>query len=137
VIVADTGAVVALLDADDRHHAVLRATFEQDRRAWLLPWAILPEVDYLALTQLGQVVEDAFVDDVTSGAFVVDWGKPGDLERARELNRRYRALKLGLVDTIVMAIAERRRAHAIATLDERHFAAVKLRAQPKLLPRDG
>ena len=94
-------------------------------------------MDYLALTQLGQVVEDAFVDDVTSGAFVVDWGKPGDLERARELNRRYRALKLGLVDTIVMAIAERRRAHAIATLDERHFAAVKLRVQPKLLPRDG
>src|SRR5262249_59859861 len=49
VIVADTGAILALLDADDRHHATLRAPLEHDRRAWLLPWAVLPEVDHLAL----------------------------------------------------------------------------------------
>jgi predicted nucleic acid-binding protein len=137
VIVADTGAIVALLDADDRHHDVLRTIFERDRRAWILPWAILPEVDYLAMTQLGQTVEEWFLDDVASGAFAVDWSKPGDLERALDLNRRHRSLELGLVDTIVMAVAERRRARAIATLDERDFGGVKLRVPLKLLPRDG
>ena len=30
MIVADTGAVVALIDADDRHHASLREVFEAD-----------------------------------------------------------------------------------------------------------
>jgi predicted nucleic acid-binding protein len=136
VIVADTGAILALLDADDRHHATLRALFERDRRAWVIPWAVLPEVDYLALTQLGRVVEQAFLDDVADGAFVIDWGVARDLERARELDRRYRSLQLGLVDTIVMAMAERREAAAIATLDERYFGAVTLRGKPRLLPRD-
>ena len=35
-----------------------------------------------------------------------------------------------------MAIAARRRATAIATLDVRHFGAVKIAGAPKLLPRD-
>jgi hypothetical protein len=35
-----------------------------------------------------------------------------------------------------MAVAERRRARAIATLDTRHFGAVALRTKPRLLPRD-
>jgi predicted nucleic acid-binding protein len=29
MIVADTGAVVALVDADDRHHLLLRSLFER------------------------------------------------------------------------------------------------------------
>ena len=45
MIVADTSAIVALIDADDQHHRVLRRLFEADRTEWLLPWAILPEVD--------------------------------------------------------------------------------------------
>jgi hypothetical protein len=35
-----------------------------------------------------------------------------------------------------MAMAERLRAAAIATLDVRHFGAVSLRGHPKLVPRD-
>jgi predicted nucleic acid-binding protein len=136
VIVADTGAILALLDADDIHHAALRALFEQAPRAWRLPWAILPEVDYLAAKNLGGGVAERFLDDIASGAFAVEWGEPADLERARALHRRYRSLRFGLVDAVVMAVAERRRASAIATLDLRHFGAVKLRGNPKLVPRD-
>jgi predicted nucleic acid-binding protein len=47
-----TGAVVALLDADDRHHATLKDIYLSDPEAWILPWAILPEVAYLAGTHL-------------------------------------------------------------------------------------
>jgi hypothetical protein len=35
-----------------------------------------------------------------------------------------------------MAVAERIRARAIATLDLRHFGAVAIRGRPRLLPRD-
>ena len=59
-----------------------------------------------------------------------------DLVRGAEIARRHRALRLGLVDSVVMAVAERRKAAAIATVDLRHFAAVKLRHRPALLPRD-
>ncbi len=136
MIVADTGAVVALIDADDRHHGRLRALYEARPDAWLLPWAILPEVDYLLASQVGPRAEEAFLDDLAAGRWAVAWGHEADLVRARELHRRHRALRLGLVDGVVMAVAERLGAEAIATLDERDFRAVKLKRTIPLLPRD-
>ena len=103
---------------------------------WVLPWAILPEVDYLVAAELGSRAQEAFVGDLAEGAFVVEFGKDADLARAHAIGRKYRTLALGLVDTIVMATAERLKADAIATLDLRHFGAVKLAGSPRLLPRD-
>jgi hypothetical protein len=40
------------------------------------------------------------------------------------------------VDAIVIATATRLKAGAIATLDLRHFAAITIPGNPKLLPRD-
>jgi predicted nucleic acid-binding protein len=136
VIVADTGAIVALVDADDRHHHPLRRLFESEPDSWLLPWAILPEVDYLLAEHVGARAQERFASDLASGAWVIEWGDPGDLVRGQEIARRHRALRLGLVDTVVMATAERRGASAIATTDIRHFGVVKLRGSPRLLPRD-
>lgn len=136
MIVADTGAIIALIDADDRHHAALRALFEEDPDAWVLPWAVLPEVDYLLAAHIGADVQDAFSADLAARAYSVEWGGESDLERADELSRRYRSLRLGLVDAAVIAVAERLGADAIATLDLRHFAAVEIAGEPKLLPRD-
>jgi predicted nucleic acid-binding protein len=134
MIVADTGAILALIDADDKHHAAISRAFEPDR--WTIPWAVLPEVDYLVATHLGARAEEAFLADVADGAFSIEWGREDDVQRARELCAKYRALKMGLVDGVVMAIAERIKAEAIATLDVRHFGAVKLRIPCRLLPRD-
>ena len=136
MIIADTGAIVALLDADDRHHDQLRSLFAEHPSRWVLPWAILPEVDYIAREHLGERVARAFLGDLVAGAFVVEWGHERDLERAREIDARHAALRLGLVDAVVIAIAERRHADAIATLDLRHFAAVRIRGGPRLVPRD-
>lgn len=136
MIVADTGAVIALLDADDTHHGRLRALFSERPSRWLLPWAILPEVDYLAREHLGVRVARAFLADLAAGAFTVEWGRDADVDRARELDARHAALGLGLVDGVVMAVAERRKAEAIATLDLRHFGSVRLRGVSRLLPRD-
>lgn len=135
-IVADTGAILALLDRGDVHHAALRALFDEDPNAWILPWAILPEVDYLAARELGPPAAMAFLDDVADGSFRVDWGRDSDVDRAREICHQYAALQPGLVDAVVMAVAERWSAGAIATLDLRHFGAVTLASTPKLFPRD-
>ncbi|MBI2833888.1 MAG: PIN domain-containing protein [Acidobacteria bacterium] len=136
MIVADTGAILALIDRSDRHHADLKALYDEDPDDWLLPWAVLPEVDYLLGSQLGRAAQDAFLSDLAEGVFHIDWGSDADLARAAEIHRRYRSLNLGLVDAAVITIAERRRAQAIATLDLRHFGAVSIRGTPRLLPRD-
>lgn len=136
MVVADTGAVIALVDRDDRHHQALRKIFENDPQSWVLPWAIVPEVDHLVSTRLGPAVARAFRSDLAGGLFSVEWGEAADLVRGAELDRLYADLELGLVDGVVMAVAERLRAEAIATLDLRDFAAVELKGSPRLLPRD-
>lgn len=136
MIVADTGAVYALVDSRDQNHQVLRALFESDPDAWVLPWAVIPEVDYLLGKRLGARVEEAFLGDLAEGRFAVAWGDEGDLLEAHRICRRHRSLRLGLVDAVVMAVAERLGAAAIATLDVRDFGAVKLKGEPKLYPRD-
>lgn len=136
MIVADTGAIVALVDADDRHHRALRSAYERDPDAWVLPWAILPEVDYLLAEHVGSRAADAFRADLATGAYAVEWGDETDLIRADALSRRHRALRLGLVDGVVISVAERLAAAAIATLDLRHFGAVEIKGRPALWPRD-
>ena len=136
MIVADTGAILALIDADDRHHLALRRLFEKDPQAWVLPWAVLPEVDYLLASHVGARAEAAFLSDLAASVFHVEWGEDADLARAHELSRRYRGLKLGLADGVVIAVAERLQSDAIATLDLRHFGAVAIHGRPRLLPRD-
>jgi predicted nucleic acid-binding protein len=136
MIVADTGAVLALLDADDRHHAALRRLFEAHPDEWVLPWAVLPEIDYLVGAHLGARAQALWLEDLAAGAYAVEWGRLSDLDAAQRIDRRYRALRLGLVDAVVVAVAERLRAEAIATLDVKHFAAVRIKGDPRLLPRD-
>jgi uncharacterized protein len=136
MIVADTSAVVALIDSDDRHHASVRSLHERTRGEWLLPWAVLAEVDYIVGTRIGRRAQEAFIADLVDGALPIEWGEPSDLARAGDLCETYRSMRLGLVDGVVVAVAERLRARAIATLDIRHFGAIAIRCRPRLLPRD-
>jgi uncharacterized protein len=136
LIVADTSAIVALLDLDDRWHRTVRKLFEAARDDWVLPWAVLPEVDYMLLSNRGGKAQRAFHDDLVNGAFVVEWGTSADLVRARNLHAKYATLDLGLTDGVVVSVAERLGADAIATLDVRHFGALAIKGRPKILPRD-
>lgn len=138
MIVADTGGLLALLDADDRHHRAVLDCFEEEGHRWVLPWAILPELDYLATQYLGARVALDFTRDVAGGAFRVERYLAEDMKRAVTIQTAHAGLKLGLVDTVVMAQAIRLRASAIVTLDARHFRAVRLgiRPPPRLVPLD-
>jgi uncharacterized protein len=137
LIVADTSAMIALLDADSAEHEALLSWYEADPDQWLLPWATLPEIDYLLAHRVHADAQLAFLRDVAESRFAVEWGDQRDLLRALELSERYQFLQLGMVDAVVMAVAERHRADAIATLDLRHFGVVRLHTEPLLIPRDG
>jgi predicted nucleic acid-binding protein len=136
VIVADTSAILALLDADDKHHGPLVELWESDPDAWILPWAILPEVDYMVRRHLGPDTAALFLKDVQAFRFPVEHSQPIDIQRAVALDTKYNGLNLGLVDGVVAAVAERLRADAIATLDVRHFGAIAPAGAKKIYPRD-
>lgn len=137
MILVDTGVVLALLDVDDAWHGRVRELYERTGDRWVLPWAILPEVDYLVSRHGGAAPAMAFRRDLAEGAWFVAWGDVGDLSHAYRFLEGYGDLALGLVDAVVLAMAERLEVEAIATLDLRHFGAVRIRGSPPLLPRDG
>ncbi|MDE2980647.1 MAG: PIN domain-containing protein [Gemmatimonadota bacterium] len=136
MIVADTSAMLALLDARSVTHVAMVEVFRSFRREWVLPWAILPELDHMVPSRIGPAVAQAFRVDLAKDLYTVEWGGRSDLQRALELHRTYRDRALGLVDGVVMAVAERLEARAIATLDLRDFGAVTLKGDPEIWPRD-
>ena len=136
MMVVDTGAMLALLDASDEHHLVIKELYQENVADWILPAVILPEVDYIVAKYLGGKAQDAFLADLAEGAFSVEGGRDQDLAAAHRICRRYASLRMGLVDAMVIAAAERLKAKAIVTLDLRHFGAVSIQGNPRLLPRD-
>ena len=128
--------MLALLDKRHVAHTTLLELFRSFQNEWILPWAILPELDHMVPRRLGPAVSRAFRADLAEGLYAVEWGAHPDLQRAVELDRTYRDLALGLVDGVVMAVAERLEARAIVTLDLRDFGVVTLSGQPLIWPRD-
>jgi predicted nucleic acid-binding protein len=126
-LVCDTGAVFGLYDADDTHHATIKAVVEKEPGPLFLPVVLLAEIDYLLSTRLGQEAALEFLESVEQGAFLLVPMTSADLRRCLELIRQYRDLQLGIADAAVAAVAERLGIQRLFTLDERHFRAIKPR----------
>jgi predicted nucleic acid-binding protein len=89
---------------------------------------VIPEVTYLLAAGARTSVEADFLRSLVSGPLDVehvDHVDHVDLARAADLVETYADLRLGTVDAVVIAIAERLAATKIATLDRRHFSVVR------------
>lgn len=136
MILVDTGPLVAAADADDRQHARCVEMFRTASRPWLVPELVIAEVCYLLERERGSRVEAAFLRSFGQGSFRLVSLTPADTDRMAELVETYADFPLGGVDAGVITIAERLKISTIATLDRRHFAAVRPQHVPAfaLLP---
>jgi uncharacterized protein len=125
VIICDTGPLVALLNKADHYHEASASLFTTYPGRLLVPSPILTEVCYLAESRLGPETEARFLDSLAAGEFELVPVTSADLRRMSELVRTYGDFPLGAADASVVAIAERLNAVRIATLDHRHFRAVR------------
>jgi uncharacterized protein len=91
----------------------------------LVPSPVLGEVGYLLQSRVGPQAEAAFLRSFGGDGFHVAQLEDQDIGQMAELVEAYLDLPLGIVDAAVIAIAERLRLTVIATLDHRHFAAVR------------
>ena len=137
-VVADSGALYALYDKRDRHHASVKAAIGAEPGAIILPAPILGEIDYLLRVRLGPIAEGRLLEGIERGAFTVAGFTLEDAAFCRKLLSRYASLDLGLADASVIATAERLGIRTILTVDERDFRAVRdSRGEPfTLLPSD-
>ena len=135
-MILDTGALYAAMSLRDRNHARC-ARLLRESRQFLLPAPVLVELDYF-LTQLTGTYQafDEILRRVENGAFTVVELALEDYGRVRHLCAQYGDWPLGFVDAAIVAVAEREGQTQIATLDHRHFAAIKPRhaAAFELLP---
>lgn len=127
-ILADAGALYALMDASDAWHGPVRAWWAEDTlrtRDIRIPVTVLPELCYLLSTRIGSEAESAFVRAVSAGEFTVEPLDDDDYERIAEVMTQYRDLPLGFVDASLVALAERLDVKELLTTDRRHFHVVR------------
>ena len=125
MIIVDTGPLVAAADSDDKHHAACSHLLLTTREQLVIPAPVVVEVGYLLDRELGPHAEATFLRTLATGALTVEANTDADFERAAELIEHYNKLRLGTVDALVIATAERLHTHRIATIDRRHFTVVR------------
>jgi uncharacterized protein len=130
VIVCDTGPLVAAADRDDQHNRVctdLLTGLHLAHRTILVAAPVVAEVGYLLARTGGAKIEAAFLRSVVHRTITIVDLELADYERMAELVGTYADFPLGTTDAAVIAVAERLDITEIATLDRRHFHAVRPR----------
>jgi predicted nucleic acid-binding protein len=124
-LICDTGPLLAALDAADPDHARCASLVVDRDEDLLVPCLVLAELDYWCARRLSPDAWLTFLDDVEGGVYLIEAPSARDLTRCRELQATYADLPLGVVDASIVALAERLGEATIATLDQRHFRAVR------------
>jgi predicted nucleic acid-binding protein len=122
-LLCDTGALLDYLVATAPDHRAFREAIDRARTRYV-PGLVLAEVDYFLRKERRAM--NAFMRDLSRGAFTYAAPTVTILDRAMEIDRQYAALELGLVDASVAALAEELGVYRLATRDVRHFSAVRL-----------
>ncbi|WP_157745436.1 type II toxin-antitoxin system VapC family toxin [Nocardiopsis gilva] len=136
MLIVDTGPLVAYLHRKDPEHVRRVDLLESHEGQLMVTPYVLTEACYLVAKYIGAQAEINLVEAVAAGDLTQVIPDQDDLARIAELMHCYQGFPLGLADASVISLAERCNAAAVATLDHRHFHAVKPRHVPslKLLP---
>ena len=125
VLIVDSGPLVAQLNRNDPDHDRCLDLLESYEGDLLITPYVLTETCYLIQTYLGAEAEGNLVEAVAGGDLIQKNLDDDDMVRVVELMRQYQGFPLGITDASVIALAERIKASSVATLDHRHFHAIK------------
>jgi predicted nucleic acid-binding protein len=138
-LVVDAGALYAQADADDAHHQGVRRALLDEREVLVTTELAVAEADYLILDRLGPEAEEAFLEDLAEGTYVVERLDRDGLTEARDVIAQYRDLRIGLADASLVVLASRYDTRRILSFDEHAFRAIAplQGGSFTLLPADG
>lgn len=122
----DTGFLLAVLDEKDFQHRACTTALEAEIAPYL-PEAVLPELAYLVLRDLGYRVWITFLNSIAEGELPLLSTELQDIKRAAEILEKYSDSKIDYVDAVIMAIAERLKIKRILTVDRRDFTLFRPR----------
>ena len=124
-VIADTGAVYALMDEDDSWHSEVKRVFVEEKLELIFPSTIIPEICYLANKYLSLKAEIKFLKSVIGGEIKVEDVNIKDFRTALNYMEKYEDINIGFVDASIIAVAERLGIFNLFTTDRRHFSQIK------------
>lgn len=124
MIVLDSSVVLALIDASDINHKRVWKWMEGVPDELCTTPLVLAELDHLVPIKGGPVAVQALREDFRDGAYTVEWWRSA-LRETIATASLYESIDLGLTDASLIALAAHLETTRVATLDERHFRAVR------------
>jgi predicted nucleic acid-binding protein len=119
--------LLAAIDERDQRHAACAQLLAGVRERRLIPAPVLVELDYFLTRSFGPEPMRRVLADVNAGAFTIEPLIASDYERVSALMATYSGMRIGFVDAAVLAVVERHSEAKLATLDHRHFNAMRPR----------
>lgn len=120
----DTGAILALLDRDDRWHSACVKAFSQIRAPLLTSEAVLTELFHLVVSRKQEV--EAAWKFVRSGAITLGLIADSDLPAISQLMHRYRDRPMDFADATLVHLAERESLSTVLTVDCDDFQTYRI-----------
>jgi predicted nucleic acid-binding protein len=120
----DTGAILALLDRDDRRYSACVKAFSQIRAPLLTSEAVLTELFHLVASRRQEV--DAAWKFVRSGALTLATITDSDLPTISYLMDRYRDRPMDFADATLVHLAERDSLSTVLTVDFADFQTYRI-----------
>ena len=124
-LVLDTSALLAGLDREDPAHGPCGALLEASSERLVVPTPVLTELDHLLGKRGKTDLWMAFAADVGAGAYLLHPTGTDVVAAAADLQARYRDLGIGFVDAAVFLTCVELGEDKVATLDHRHFSALR------------
>ena len=121
-ILADAGPIVAIIRADDTHHARAKAFGQSYTGELTTTWPVIAEAAHL----LGRRGRATLLEMIIDGFLAVEDLSASDIDRMRNLLRRYETMDL--CDASIVAVGERLGILDVITIDRRDFAVYRTRA---------
>lgn len=122
-MIVDASVLFALLDRRDGRHAAVSRWYRETNDVMATTPLILTELDFLA-GRLGPESQGAWRRDLARGAYEIHWWE-GAARESCEIAESYPGFGVSLADASLVALARRLNTNVVATLDERHFRAMR------------
>ena len=114
-VLLDTGFIVALLDRSERNHERCKAALRSLSGPLMTCEAVIAEACYLLREQAG--ANDAIVENVERGAFLVPFRLDESAASVRALMKRYARVPMDFADACLVSLADTFDTGRILTLD--------------------
>ena len=125
----DTGAVVALVNRADRHHATAVEWFKRFRGQLLTTEAVVTETAYVLATSPAHLRAALLWFERARAAGLLLVEPVSDYAALSRIIAQYASLPCDYADASLIALAERTGVTAVATVDQRDFSVYRLRGR--------